>query len=139
MITDVGMVAVAIISLATAYIISQSSLRNWMKKQNFSLQMQAEKIKLKKLERDLGLKGGKKISGPEPTLTETLGNIDLDKIKDLANMISKDQDNDYDLGDDEPSVEGFIADVVKNNPDLVQQFLGKLQGGKDGKGSDNYL
>jgi len=139
MITDVGMVAVAMISLATAYIISQSQLRNWMKKQNFSLQVQAEKLKLKKLEKDLGLKRGSTAppQGENKSLTETIAGLDLNKIKELAGLLNKD-DTDIDY-EDQPSIEGFISDVVQNNPELVQQFLGKLQGGKDGGGSDNYL
>jgi len=139
MISDAGVIGVAIISLATAYIISQSQLRNWMKKQNFSLQVQAEKLKLKKLEKDLGLKRGSTAlpQGENKSLTETLAGLDLNKIKELAGLLNKD-DTEVDY-EDQPSIEGFISDVVQNNPELVQQFLGKL-GDKTGSGEKNdYL
>ena len=95
--------------------------RNWFKKENFKLNVAAEKLKIKKLAKDLDL------SPPSlktnAGLLDQIKGLDVDKIQDLLSMVQKDQD--YEESEDN-SISGIINNLIKNNPELVKQYAPEL-------------
>ena len=131
------LIVVSIISMIGMIIITQLWQMNWFKRENFKITktsvMAENRVRLKKLERDLGLK-----NTPEPkepgsnmdlikNLLPVLKNLDGDQIMQLSERF---------LGGSEAVAEGggdvidMLGDVVTNNPELVQSFLKGLKGGK---------
>ncbi|GAG90938.1 unnamed protein product [marine sediment metagenome] len=122
---------------------------NWFKKENFKMQkskiLAENRIKLKKMERDLGLTASKEPREP-PTMTDTVGNLagllpllknlDGDQISALADRF---------LGGSEPTTEGgdvtdMLIDYASRNPDMVEALLGGLKsGGKQQDGEQQKL
>jgi len=67
MVSDVGMITVSIISLAGMVLLFALNNSTWFKKENFKIQkkivMDENRIKLKKLEKEMGIVGGKPYQG----------------------------------------------------------------------------
>jgi hypothetical protein len=137
--SDWVFIAISLFSLAGIYAITQTNLRNYMKKRNFDLQLSAEKLKLKKLESDLGLKNKKTsvVQPSSPTLLEQLSSIDLDKIKPLLNMLQK-TDNEYEYNEEKLDPLREVGAFLQDNPGMVQGFLDGLKkgGGSPSRPSD---
>jgi len=114
-----------------AIITTQLWQMNWFKRENFKLHksniLAENRIKIKKLEKDLGISKGRSKSEPTENkgLLESLAGLDLDKIQGLLSLIQKDEDI------AEPTAGSAlmngIMEFAKNNPEAVQQFLGKIK------------
>ena len=121
---------------------------NWFKKESFKTKnksIEAEnRLRMKKLERDLGLKAS-------PAPKEQPGMFDT--IKDLAPLLKGlDSDQigalaDRFLGGSEGAAEGsaesggisdVLLDFAENNPEMVQSFLKGVGGAKDGAQKENF-
>ena len=102
----------------------------WFKKENFKIQKSAllaeNRIKVKKLERELGISSGRKTAASDNSLLDSLKGLDLGKIQGLLDLVQKDE---------EPSGEGSIMDglleFAKSNPEAVQNFLSNMTNKKD--------
>lgn len=127
MVSDVGIITTSIISLAGMVLFFIINNNNWFKRQNFKLQAQnvkaENKLKLKKLEKELGLESKKK-------------GIDLGGL-DIPSLIAQ-----YAAGggeSDEGGVGGVISEFVQDNPELVQSLLSGIGGNKgENKGGGGY-
>ena len=109
----------------------------WFKKENFKMQksmvMSENKLKLKKLGRELGVDVGKSVPA-QLGLLEQLKGLDLDKVQGLLSMVQK--PDDY---APEPDLKGQLLDFANNNPEMVQNFLsGITQGQQQNKVSDKF-
>jgi len=127
-------------SLIGMIIIVELSHSNWFKKENFKIQrdvVKAEnKLKLKKLERELGLSGknsglaSSNVSENSPTnlltsLAPLLSKLEPDQIMELADRFLPEGIG----GDDEPSgISGALLSYAQENPEMVQKILGSLSG-----------
>jgi len=111
-------------SIAGSIIITQMWQLNWFKRENFKMQkaniMKENRIKYKKLERELGLSQGR---------SATDNKVDLSQ---LVSMISPQEDEDTETG----GIEGLIGNFVNNNPELVQGLINKYT--KSGTNEDHY-
>lgn len=127
LVSDVGIITTSIISLAGMVLFFIINNNNWFKRQNFKLQAQnvkaENKLKLKKLEKELGLESKKK-------------GIDLGGL-DIPSLIAQ-----YAAGggeSDEGGVGGVISEFVQDNPELVQSLLSGIGGNKgENKGGGGY-
>ena len=115
------------IMLIGQIILLQLWQRNWFKKENFKLQRDTVKaenrIKLKKMEKELGLTKGKSASSEiknETNIMDLLKNLDRDKIADILEMLQS--------GEREQSGLGEIIDSLP--PELISGFLEGVKGGK---------
>jgi len=103
---------------------------NWFKKENFKMQRDTVKaenrIKLKKMERELGLTKGKSASSEikdENSILDLLKGIDKDKIGDILGMLQE--------GESEGGGGGAITDIINNlPPEVIEGFLSGLKNGK---------
>jgi len=101
---------------------------NWFKKENFKMQRDTVKaenrIKLKKMERELGLTKGKSASSEikdENSILDLLKGIDKDKIGDILGMLQE--------GESEGG--SAITDIINNlPPEVIEGFLSGLKNGK---------
>lgn len=139
--SDWVFIAISIFSLAGIYLISQANLRNYFKKKNFDLQIQAEKLKLQKIKQDLGLKKGSTANpGQDLNTMDLLKNIDMDQIKKLIGMVQKKDDDIIDIEPEEQTPTDLIMQIANDHPELVQQFLGSIgKKGSPGQEKIHYL
>ncbi len=121
--SDWVFIAISILSLAGIYLISQANLRNYFKKMNFKQQIKVENLKLKQLEKELGLKGKTRSVASEPA------NNDISDLVSYSidRYMNKDEDD-----DSSDWLTDIISNAAKNNPELVQQVIGRLTSGKGG-------
>ena len=108
------------VSLCGIIIVIELNNRNWFKRKNFLLGQQVEKIKLKKLERDLNIKPTK--TTDEKTLLESVKGLDIDKIKNLLNIVQNDEDE----SETDNSLTSVITNLIENNPELVEKYAPEL-------------
>jgi len=124
-------------SLIGMIIIVELSHSNWFKKENFKIQrdvVKAEnKLKLKKLERELGLSGknsglaSSNVSENSPTnlltsLAPLLSKLDGDQIMDLADRFLPEGAE----GAEPSGITGTLLQYAQENPEMVQKILGSL-------------
>ena len=83
--SDWVFIAIGLMSIASIYAISTVQFRTWMKKQNFNLSIQAEKLKLQKLRKEMGMGKQTTPKQEDKGLLEQLGGLDMDKIKTFVN------------------------------------------------------
>jgi hypothetical protein len=121
--------------------------RNWFKRERFKVDMNFSKkkndLEFKKLARDLGLQNVRELPAPQEktrgaglaaaVLPELLKNMDPDTLANIAtNLIGT-----YAGGGGEETGGGGIGDIlgdlIANNPEIVQSFLGGLKSGKENK------
>jgi len=127
--------------IAGSILITQLWQMNWFKKENFkfslSQQKRADSIKFRKLERDLGLKKGKKTDQnfTNQSLIELLTNLDVDKIKNLTGLIQKEDETDQEEEDDD--IINGLLEYAKENPEIANNFLKQLNiGGSSDQGPE---
>jgi hypothetical protein len=114
------------IMLIGQIILLQMWNHNWFKKENFKLQRDTVKaenrIKLKKMEKELGL-GGRSASTEiknESSLIDLLKNLDRDKIGGILEALQPDEEQ-----------EGGLTGIINNlPPELIENFLEGLKSGK---------
>ena len=126
MVTDTGIIVTSIVSLAGMLLFFILSNNNWFKRENFKIQksniLAENRIKMKKLEKELGLKKGAK----EPKIDDSGGLFDLlkgldtKKISGVLEMLQGD-DGEYSLPEDNSA--GMIGNFISENPELVKSFL----------------
>ena len=121
--------------------------RNWFKRERFKIDMNFSKrkndLEFKKLARDLGLQNIK--SAPEPVertkgagiaaaiLPELLKNMDSDTLANIAtNLIGTYAGLGEETGEG-GGIADILGDLIANNPEIVQSFLGGLKTGKENK------
>jgi len=101
---------------------------NWFKKENFKMQrdtIKAEnRIKLKKMEKELGLKGQSASTEikNETNIMDLLKNLDRDKIADILEMLQG--------GENEPEGDTLTDIINKLPPEVIQNFLKGVNVGK---------
>jgi len=138
---DIGtsIIAGSIISLIGFIIIIQLNNTNWFKRQNWKFQAQnikaENKLKLKKLERELGLQQSMK-SQPEALGASNSSGISL--LSDLAPLLSKlDGDQLSALaerflpeggGEEAGGVSGALLNFAQENPEVVQGIIKGISG-----------
>lgn len=107
MISDTGIIATSLIGMMGMFLFLLLSNQNWFKRENFKLQaatVKAEnKLKLKKLEKELGISQKPK--------------------NDLSNIDIKGLISEYLGGEEEPR-EGSILDAIPSS--VVEGFLDKI-------------
>lgn len=130
------LIVVSLISTAGMILITQLLQLNWFKKENFKIQkyniMGENRIKLKKLERDLGVKNVlpevKEEVGPLSTITQLLPllkNLDPDQ---LGALIDK-----FVGGSSEPVEEGALSFLDNIPPELLEKGLKAITEGSKKK------
>jgi len=115
----------SLISMLGFFLWSERNNINWFKKENFKLNIQAEKLKLKKLAKELNLDIKNKSN--DKGLIESIKDLDMDKIKDLLSYVQK-GDEYEDLDEDNLDFGTIINKVLKDNPELIKklpELLGK--------------
>ena len=142
MVSDTGLIVVSIISLAGMVLLFALNNSTWFKKENFKIQkkivMDENRIKLKKLEKEMGITGGVGAPYQEPkSMLETGGNL-----LEIAKNLSPDQLTmlaDKYLGggdeyqDQEPGMLEKALDFANKNPEIAAKFLeGVTKGGQQG-------
>jgi len=135
MVTDIGIVAVALISSAammlTIFLMSYNYKSKKLFNYNLSLQRKQDKLKLDKLRKELKVQDQPK---QDPDQSQ-----DLNKI--IGNIAQKyiNPDEDYeDEGEDD--ITSTILQYAKDNPELTNMFLSKLNlGGSKKESTDQYL
>jgi hypothetical protein len=101
---------------------------NWFKKENFKMQRDTVKaenrIKLKKMEKELGLKGQSASSEikNETNIMDLLKNLDKDKISDILEMLQG--------GDNETESDNITDLINKIPPEVIENFLKGINVGK---------
>lgn len=114
------LIIVSIISLAGAIMISTLYNRNWFKRENFKINIAAEKLKLKKLAKDLDIAPVK--TGTDKGIIELLSNLDKDKIANILDMLQGGSDTEV----ENEGIENVLLDFASKNPELVKNLIGGL-------------
>ena len=144
MISDTGLIVVSIISLAGMVLLFTLNNSTWFKKENFKIQksnvMAQNKLTLRQMERDMGLKPTKKIVSEEPKSTVDLAkdfipilkNLSGEQIQALADKFLSPEDQAY----EEPGgdLTGMLIKYATENPELVEGLLKGLSEGKNAGG-----
>jgi len=131
------------IMLIGQIILMQMWQNGWFKKENFKIQksvlMAENKIKMRKLERELGLTPGKTPKEKKGTfdtikdLAPLLKNLDGDQIGALIEKFTGGPASELEGG--EGDIEDMLMDYAVENPEVVKKFLEGLTEGKGGEES----
>ena len=112
------------IMLVGQIILFQMWNNSWFKKENFKLQRDTVKaenrLKLKKLEKEFGLKG-KSVASEiknESSIMDLLKNLDRDKITDILELLQ---------GGETTEKEGIAGILEQIPPELIEGFLNGLK------------
>jgi len=152
MVSDVGLIAMSFISLAGMVLLFILNTSTWFKKENFKIKKAAvvgeNRIKLKKLEKELGLKGTNIPTGNEQRSTMEVGgdllgilkNLNGDQIQGLADKFLKPKDE-IDEGYEErpPDTITSLLEFANNNPELAESFLKGVTGAKKGENNESNI
>jgi len=141
MVSDIGLIVCSIISLAGAILLYSLSTSTWFKKENFKIKkksvMDENRIKIKKMERELGITGATKAYREPQTPIETgsnllsvLKNLDGDQIQGLADKFLK-TDDEHEYSGAPPSTIDSLLEFANNNPEVAEQFLKGVTGKKE--------
>ncbi|MCP4555947.1 MAG: hypothetical protein GY836_11035 [Herbaspirillum sp.] len=137
------MIVVSLISLAGMVLLFALNNSTWFKKENFKIQkkivMDENRIKLKKLEKEMGIVGGVGASYQEPksmletggNLLDVLKNLDGEQVKGLADKFLKPEDEAAGYDMPPPSTIDSLLDFASNNPEIAQEFLKGVTKKKD--------
>lgn len=131
------------IMLAGQIIMLQMYMANWFKKENFKIKkssiMGENRLRLKKLERELGLPVSRELPKETPSTMDTLSNLTglLPLLKNLdPDQLSMLIDRFVGGGDIE-AAEGdpinMLMDYATRNPEMVQGLIEGLTKGKTGE------
>jgi len=129
---------IGIMGIIGSIIITQLFQLNWFKKENFKIQksnvMAENRIKLKKLEREMGLPPTRKTQ-TEPTgnILDALKNLDMDKIQGILEALGINED------ETEGSPTDTLIKMITENPEIVGKFLGGIKEKNTGNTGDTYL
>lgn len=145
MVSDYGMIAVSIISLAGMILLFILNSNQYFKKENFKIKKKAvmdeNRVKIKKLERDLGIIGATKADLETHTPLETganllgvLKNLNGEQIQGLADKFLK-PDDEQEYEQQPQSTIDKVIDFATNNPEMAAEFMKGLSKGK-GKQQD---
>lgn len=141
MVSDVGLIAVSLISLAGMVLLFTLNNSTWFKKENFKIQkynvMATNRLNLKKLEKDLGLKPSKLPKEEKSTVenisswVSLLKDLDPDQIKALATkFLGGGEEYEEEEGED------LISTILKNvDEDTIKSFIDGLAKGKQDGGT----
>ena len=128
---DGELIFMGIIMLVGQIILMQMWNANWFKKENFKIQksntMAENKIKLKKLEKDLGVTGGN-YQKPEAGVIEQLKGIDIEKIKTGLNLIQKPEEEEEYIDvevEGKPGILESALEYAEANPDKAKILIDK--------------
>jgi len=148
MVTDTGLIVMSFISLAGMVVLFMLNTSTWFKKENFKIQKKAvmdeNRIKIKKIEREMGLTGATKPYRETQTALETGGNLldvlknlNGDQIQNLADKFLKPEDEaEY---DQPKSTMDSLLDFATQNPEIAQGILQGVTGGKKGENSESLI
>ena len=142
---DMGtaMIVSGLFMMAGMFLFQSQSLRNYFKKENFKLQVsniKAEnRLKLKKLEREMGITTSKaKTETSEPSglasiLKPIISNLEPEQLAGLAEHFLPEG------GGGGGGLQDMLMDFAAENPEMVQGFLEGLSNkGKDNSGGAAY-
>lgn len=145
MVTDTGLIVCSVISLIGMLIFFTINNNNWFKRQNFKVQVanvKAEnKLKIKKLERELGInttsKSVSSLSTDTPNILSSLApilkNLDGDQLKGLAEQFLPEA-----AEETEPDgIGGMLLNFAQENPEIVEGLLQGITKGKEALGGDS--
>lgn len=144
MVSDTGMIVVSLISLAGMVLLYTLNTSTWFKKENFKIQKKAvmdeNRIKIKKVERELGITGATKPYRETQTplqaggnLLDILKNLEGDQVKMLADKFLKPADDIDDYDAPPRSTIDSLLDFAANNPEIAKGILDGVSGGQQGK------
>lgn len=135
--SDLGLIIASILGLIGTVIILQLNQAGWFKKQKWladrDTQRSINKIKLKKLEKDLGVTTSKNTAIPQGgigllgQLAPLLKNLSGDQLMDLANRFLP-QEGEYEEAGTGSLAEGLIS-YATQNPQIAGQLIANLTGG----------
>ena len=141
MVTDIGLIAVSIISLAGMILLFTLNNSTWFKKENWKMQkktiMDENRIKMKRLEKELGLKAGSTTAYQEPKSTMDLAgdilpvlkNLSGDQIQGLADKFLNPEEPPYDAP--ESDITTTLLEYATKNPEMVKGLLEGFTKGKN--------
>lgn len=141
MVSDAGLIIVSVISLAGMVLLFTLNNSTWFKKENFKIQKKAvmdeNRIKLKKLEKEMGLTGKSVVPAyQEPksaletggNLLEVLKNLSGDQIQGLADRFLSPEETE---GREPQGVLENLLEFANNNPELAEQFIKGISNKKE--------
>lgn len=140
---DTTFIFLGLLSIGGSILITQLMQMNWFKRKDFlfkqSMKRKEYNINFKKLEKQLGVKD--KPIKEEKSLLESVQGLDLNKIKGLIDMVQKTDDGEGGEYEEpnENNITDIIANVVNDNPEVVQKFLDGLGSKKSGETDQTYL
>lgn len=136
--SDTGLIVLGFMMLIGQIILMQMWQNGWFKKENFKMQkslvMGENKLKLRKIEKEMGLKPSKSVTPTESKgalgtladLLPLLKNLDGDQLGALADKFIGEGGIDEGEGD----LADVLMDYAAKNPDIVQGLLKGLMKGK---------
>jgi len=132
MVSDIGIIATALISSSAMILIAVLSSHNYIKKKTFlhklSQQKKIDDIKLNALRKELGGNAAPDHnSDPNNDLTSVINNI-------AQKYFNKDEDDDEGI-----DWTDSLAEIATNNPELVKEFVGKFIHNKKNDVEDKIL
>jgi len=136
MISDTGLIIVSIISLIGMLGVFMINNSNWFKRENFKLQksniLNENRIKMKKLEKELGLKPSKTpVEHETPPIMDLIKGLDADKIGGILEMLQNNEE--------EPGEKSDIMSLIdKIPPEAIQGILEGLNKNKEGAQDGHY-
>lgn len=132
------LIFVGFMMLIGQIILMQMWNSNWFKRENFKMQkknvMDENRIKMRKLEKDMGLTHKKTAEEPTGGLLDQLKNLDMDKIKMLLSYVGKGESDEGEGG-----LVGMLEELVTSNPQIVEQFLKGLGQNKGEQGLPDHM
>jgi len=134
--TGTALIVTSLIGLAGIFLFNLMNNSNWFKRENFKIQksniMAENKIKLKKLAREVGVDYQKPKDIPTGNILDTLKNLDMDKIQGILDLLG----NKEELDEDETPTDKLIK-MVTENPQIINKVLGGI--GQNNEKSSDYI
>lgn len=110
------------------YLLSQ---RSWFLKENFKIQksniMAENRIKLKKLEREMGVSHTPVKEEPTGNILDLIKNLDIDKIQGILELLGVNEE------EQTGSPIDTLVKMATENPEIVSKFIGGLKEKNTGK------
>ena len=122
------LIVVSMIFLIGQVVLFQLYNQNWFKKENFKMQkklvMDENKLKIRKVERELGLNKSARleVEKTDNSLLDVLKNIDADKITGLLDLVGN-----REVEEGEPAgMMDTVLEFANNNPEIANQFVAAM-------------
>jgi hypothetical protein len=140
MVTDTGLIVVSIISLAGMVLLFTLNNNNWFRRENFKIQksnvLNENRIKMKKLEKDLGITSSKTQNTHETGgVLDLIKGLDSDKVGQILDLVKGEGG---DMAYDDAPKSDIAAIIDKLPPSVIEGFLSKLQDNTSGKEGGGY-